>query len=78
MPDIPLDSSGLWDLAREKSDLCESLLESRKPKTSRPKIAMIGQLHVFADSSWCLFLLKLAKLLLLSRERATLLLSINP
>ena len=48
---------------------------SQKPAVR--KIAMIGQLHVFADSSWCLFLVKLAKLLLLSRERATLLLSIN-
>ena len=37
MPDIPLDSSGLWELAREKSDLCESLPGSRKQKASRPK-----------------------------------------
>ena len=56
MPDIPLDSSGLWELAREKSDLCESLPGSRKPKTSRPKnsndrtIACIcGQLLVFTS-----------------------------
>ena len=54
MPDIPLDSSGLWELAREKSDLCESLPGNRKPKTNRPKnsndrtIACIcGQLLVF-------------------------------
>ena len=54
MPDIPLDSSGLWELAHKKSDLCESLLGNRKPKTSRPKnsndrtIACIcGQLLVF-------------------------------
>ena len=54
MPDIPLDSSRLWEFAREKSDLCESLPGSRKPKTSRPKnsndrtIACIcGQLLVF-------------------------------
>ena len=54
MPDIPLDSPGLWELAREKSDLCESLPGSRKPKTSHPKnsndqtIACIcGQLLVF-------------------------------
>ena len=37
MPDIPLDSSGLWKLASEKSDLCESLPGNRKQKTSRPK-----------------------------------------
>ena len=37
MPDILLDTSGLWELAREKSDLCESLPGSRKPKTSRLK-----------------------------------------
>ena len=37
MSDVLLDTSGLWELAREKSDLCESLPGSRKPKTSRPK-----------------------------------------
>ena len=37
MPDIPLDSSELWELAREKSDLCKSLPGSKKQKTSRPK-----------------------------------------
>ena len=49
-----LDSSGLWEFAREKSDLCESLPGNRKPKTSRPNnnndrtIACIcGQLLVF-------------------------------
>ena len=54
MPDILLDSSGLWELAREKSDICESLFGNRKPKTSRTKnsndrtIACIcGQLLVF-------------------------------
>ena len=54
MPDIPLDSSGLWELAREKSDLCASLPGSRKPKTSRPKnsndrtsACICGQLLVF-------------------------------
>ena len=53
-------------------------LGTRSQKPAVRKIAMIERLHVFADSSWCLFLLKLAKLLLLSRERATFLLSINP
>ena len=54
MPDIPLDSSELWELAHEKSDLCESLPGNRKSKTSRMKnsndrmIACIcGQLLVF-------------------------------
>ena len=54
MPDVPLDSSGLWELAREKSDLCESLPGNRKTKTRRTKnsndrtIACIcGQLLVF-------------------------------
>ena len=54
MPDIPLDSSGLWELAREKSDLCESLPGNGKQKISRPKnsndrtIACIcGQLLAF-------------------------------
>ena len=37
MPDIPLDSLGMWELAREKSDVCESLPGNRKPKTSRLK-----------------------------------------
>ena len=32
----------------QKSDLCESWLGKRKPETSLTKIAMIGQLHVFA------------------------------
>ena len=78
MPYIPLDSSELWELAREKSDLCESLPANRKPKTSHPKnnndrtIACIcRQLLVFISH-------KASKTLLLSRERATLLLSINP
>ena len=54
MPDIPLDSSGMWELARKKSDICEPLPGNRKPKTSCPKnrndrtIACIcGQLLVF-------------------------------
>ena len=54
MPDIPLDSSRMWELASEKSDVCESLPGNRKTKTSRPKnsndrtIACIcGQLLVF-------------------------------
>ena len=54
MPDIPLDSPGMWELAHKKSDVCESLPGNRKPKTSRPEnsndrtIACIcGQLLVF-------------------------------
>ena len=54
MPDIPSDSSGLWELAHKKSDAYESLPGNRKPKTSCPKnsndrtIACIcGQLLVF-------------------------------
>ena len=79
MPDIPLDSLGLWELARKNSDLCESLSGNRKPKTSRPKNSNDRTIAcIFGQSSWYLFLVKVAKLLLLSRERATLLPSINP
>ena len=55
-------------------------LGKESQKASCLEISMIEQLHVFVihvDSSWCLFLVKLAKFLLLSCERATLLLSIR-
>ena len=37
MLDITLDTSRLWKLAREKSDLCESSSENSKPKSTCPK-----------------------------------------
>ena len=57
----------------KKSDFCESSPGNRKPKSSRPKNTNDrGQVDIFADSSCMVLisLIKLAKLLLASRERA--------